>query len=303
MSVQGLLYVPKLNPLRFHVANLGGFWENEIPSMEYSQADVRYCQKYNVKDIFYLQFLATFDFATNATITLIDNDATVIETFTVETQGMLGTLNSYYIKDLIPSTTAGMYFIRVVVPFADGGINVYSEPIYIAEDHDDTIMITYRHTWSIHDCRFGTVNLPMFYLRVEGGLKSDGFAPAGKYTMFTDLDYQPVMLQTQPFNLYKHSFGGSLGLPNWMADKINRAFSLDYTFIDNIQYMRNEGAKMERIGDAFDPRAGWTLELLEVGNDYSERYSGGSGIIHADGVWDDDATVDDERIFSTDTIP
>jgi len=298
-AVQGILYVPLLNPIRFHQVNIGAFWENDIPTPDYQQSDVRYCQKYATGDVLYLQFVADFVFSSGAVVTLIDNDETLIETFTPTEIGTLGTLKVYEIKDALPSVTAGIHFIKITVDFASGSITMYSEPIYIDTSHDDTIMISYRHGFSVHDCIFGGASLPMFYLRVEGGLKSDGFTPAGKFTQYTDLDYQPVMLQTQPFNLYRYVFGDSRGLPNHVADRINRAFSLDYTYIDGIQYMRNEGAKMERNGDAIYPRAGWTLELLKARNDYSERFSGGDEVIH-DGVWDDDAIVDDDKIFSND---
>lgn len=305
-TVQGMLFIPILNPIRFHSVSQGNFWEDEIPSMEYQQPDVRYCQKYEVGDIFYLQFLAAFNMVGVAIVTLVDNDDVTKDTYNVvvnPTRPTLGDLNAFEIKDTIASLDEGVYFVKIVIPFFDGGIILYSEPIHIAATHTDTIMISYRHDFTIQDCIFGGVNLPTFYLRVEGGLKSDGFAPAGKFTQYTDLDFRPVMLQSQPYNLYTWLFGGSLGIPNHMADRINRAFSLDQTLIDNILYMRNEGAKMERNGDNFDPRAGWSLELLKNNNDYSEHWSGDSNIIHKAGVWIDGATVDDKKIFSTDATP
>ena len=300
-SVQGMLYVPILNPMRFHQFGLGAFWEDEIPSPDYQSADdVRYCQKYTTGDILYLQFLADFNFATGATVTLIDNDGNLKTTYTPAAIGTVGALDAYEVKgDFTDATTAGMYFLKIAVDFATGSVILYSEPLHIDSSHDDTIVLSYRHEFPIHDCIFGGRALPTFHLRVEGGLKSDGFTPAGKFTQYTDLDYQPVILQSQPFSLYKYTFGNSRGVPNWMADRINRAFSVDVTLIDNIQYMRNEGAKMERNGESIFPRAGWTLELLKARNDYSERFSGGDEVIH-DGVWDDDAIVDDDKIFSND---
>ena len=299
MSVQGILYTPLLNPIRFHQYGLQDFWENEIATPEYQQSDVRYCQKYATGDTLYLQFVADFTFTGNAVVTFIENDETVVDTLTSALIGTLGSLNVYEVKYLFPSVTAGMHFVKIEVPFATGGIIMYSEPLYVDASHDDTIVISYRHTFSAFDCIFGGVSLPTFHLRVEGGLLSDGFTPAGKFTQYTDLDSEPVMLQSQPFNLYKFLFGASRGLPNYMADRINRAFSVDFTYIDNIQYMRNEGAKLERSGSPMFPRAGWSLELLKARNDYSERFSGGDEVIH-DGVWDDDAIVDDDKVFSND---
>ena len=299
MSVTGLLYIPKLNPLMFHQVNLGDFWQNEIPSPDYQ--DVTYCQLVNGGDIFYLQFLAAFDMTTAATvITLIDNDETVVDTYTVVANGTYGDLSSFYVKDYFAVTT-GVHYIRIVINYADASATFLSEPINIGT-HTDTVFLMYRHSYNIMDCKFGGVDTPMFYLRVKGGLKSDGFAPGGKFTMYTDLDFRPVMLQTQPYSLYKWTFGDGRGIPNWVAERINLAFSLDYTFIDNIQYMRNEGAKLEPNRDGIFPMAGWTLETLQVANEYSSVFSGGGATIH-DGTWDDTRIVDDTKIFSEDETP
>ena len=300
-TVQGTLYVPELNPIRFHRYGIGAFWENMIPTPDYQ--GLRYCQKYVMGDIIYLQFLASFNLAISGTITLIDNNSVVQQTFTIYTGTAYGGLNTYYIKSTFPLIAAGIYFIKILVPFADGSITMYSEPIHLAGSHADTLMLNYRHAHTIFDCLFGGVNLPSFYLRVEGGVKSDGFAPGGKFEMYNDLDQRPVMLQTQPFNLYKLLFGNSYGLPNYMADKINRAFALDYTYINNIQYMRNEGAKLEPAYDGNNPLTSWALECRKVENPYSEKFTGGSAIIFDSGVWDDTKTVDDDKIFSTDTVP
>ena len=299
MSVTGLLYIPKLNPLRFHQVNLGDFWQNQIPSSDYQ--DVKYCQLVNAGDIFYLQFLAAFDMTTADTVvTLIDNDLTVIDTYTVVDNGAYGDLTSFYIKDYFPVTT-GVHYVKITINYADASASFLSEPINIGT-HTDTIFMMYRHSQSILDCKFGGVDLPMFYLRVKGGLKSDGFSPGGKYTMYNDLDFRPVMLQTQPYNLYKWTFGDGRGIPNWVAERINLAFSLDYTFIDNVQYMRNEGAKLEVNRDGNFPMAGWSLETLRVDNAYSEAFTSGGATIH-DGTWDDGRVVDDEKIFSKDESP
>jgi hypothetical protein len=235
-------------------------------------------------------------------ITLIDNNSVVMDTFTVRHEGTYGTLGVYYVKDYFSTVAEGVYFLKIAITFAQGGGIFYSEPLWLGT-HADTIWLSYRHEYSIFDCKFGGVNLPMFYLRVPGGVKSDGFSPGGKFEMYNDLDHRPVMLQSQPFNLYKVLFGDSYGIPNWLADKINRAFALDYTFIDGVRYMRNEGAKMEVIADGNNPLSAWALECLLVDNPYSQHYTGQQSTIMDSGVWEDTKVVDDELIFSTDTTP
>ena len=300
-TVQGTLYIPRLNPMKFHMnSSSDSFWMDAIPTPDWQGAE--YYQPYQIGDILYLQFVSSFNFASTGTVTLINNAGTVQQTFTIYSDGMYGSLYRSYVKSVFPSVTEGVFFIYVLVPFADGSIVMYSEPLHIAASHSDTIMISYRHDYSIFDCKFGGITLPMFNLRVKGGMKSDGFAPGGKFEMYNDLDQQPVMLQTQPFNLYKILFGDGYGIPNWFAERINRAFALDYTYVDGVRYMRNEGAKLEPTIEGNNPLTAWTLECREVANPYSDHFTGGSGIIHDSGVWEDTKTVDDEKIFSTDTV-
>ena len=295
MSVTGAFYIPKLNPFRFHQYNLGDFWENEIPTPD--TPGVQYCQKVKGGDLFEMQFLSAFDMTVGATITLIDNDYTVVNTFTPINAGTYGKLYRSYVKDIFPSVS-GVHFIRISIDFADR-VSFFSEPLSIESSQPDTLFIHYRHEYPIFDCDFGGIDQREFHFRIEGGLKSDGFTPSGKFTMFNDLDYDSVMLQTQPFNVYKWTFGGSRGVPNWMADIINRAFSVDWTVIDGVRYQRNEGAKLEAQRDGPFPMAGWSLETLLKDNDYSEMFTAVGAVIF-DGVWNDEAVVDDTKIFSND---
>jgi hypothetical protein len=110
-------------------------------------------------------------------------------------------------------------------------------------------------------------------IRLEGGLKSDGVTPGGKFDMFQDIEYQSTVLRSTAYNVEKWTFGDGAGIPNWLADKLNRIFGLTSVKINQVEYSRNEGAKMSRSGDADYPLAGWEVELVKSDNPATDQYT------------------------------
>ncbi len=278
-----VIKIPALNPVKFHKDGTGDFFQNLIPFMEDQNA--RYCQKYQYGDLLYIQFLiqgASLVGGVYApTLKLIDNNQNVIYSFHVEatsTAAVYVGYSAYNVTENFPTVAEGVYFLKLAcyVPkdptgFDYAQMTFYSEPLYIKETHDHTVLVKYRLTYNDFDCIF-TDELALHNLRIEGGVRSEGFTPGGKYQMFTDLGYEPVMLQSTPYNVYKWSFGPGAGLPNWMADKLNRIFSCDEVTIDNVGYMRNESAKMEASRESGYPLGGWTIELIKTDKEYSEEF-------------------------------
>jgi hypothetical protein len=107
----------------------------------------------------------------------------------------------------------------------------------------------------------GTVQ-KFFRIRIEGGVNSDGFEPGSKDSFYVDQIRDVVMLDSTPFNVYKFLFGNGSGIPNWLADKLNRILSLNYVEINGRQFVKNEGAKFEPIREKGYPFAAWQTELV-----------------------------------------
>jgi hypothetical protein len=262
---------PYLNPIRFHQVNIGDFAYNQIPSFEYKRG---YNQVYFHTDLPYIQILSEVS-NPFMKIEMLDVYGTVKWTWWPSNSGM--TYDGWFVWHWISyfpyaiQTPSGIYVLKITISDSDGTKLFYSEPINLVDSQENTLKLVYTHDQNEFDIRF--LNTPFsFMMRVEGGVKSDGIAPGGKFTMFQDLDYQSVMLQSQPFNVEKYTFGDSYGIPNWMADKINRIFGLTTVKINDIQYSRNEGAKIERVGDSDYPLAGWTIDLVKTANPYSEQF-------------------------------
>ena len=264
--------VPSLCPLKFHSTS-GSFEYDRIPSMEQKRG---YVQTYLIGDRPYLQLHAPNAYTT-IHVQLIDSDETIYQSWVMPIMPgapKYGDNYVYHWYGTIPTVDEGVYFIRLKIFDQTGIIYLVSEPIMVESSISDFVKIEYTNDLNEFDiiCAGQSWTVFPFLLRIEGGVKSDGLQPGGKYTMFQDLDYQPVMLQSQPYNVYRFTFGPGAGIPGWLADRINRIFSLSSVQIDGVSYMRNEGAKIERVGEDGYPLAGWTLDLLKVENDYSEEF-------------------------------
>lgn len=277
-----VINIPNLNPYRFHKIGSGDFAQNLIPSFE---SAARYAQKVQPGDLFYMQLQISggslWGGVYQPACKLIDNNGNTVHTFQVEQSSgaavYTGWIN-YYFCENFPSVTDGVYYLKLdcYAPkdpngFDYGQFNFLSEPLYIKTSHENTCLINYRLTYNDFDCIF-TDEVARMTLRVEGGVRSEGFQPGGKYQMFSDMDYEPVMLQATPYNVYKFTFGPGNGVPNWLADRLNRIFSCDDITIDGIAYLRNEGAKLEANREGGYPHAGWSIELLKVDAEHSEGF-------------------------------
>ena len=270
--------IPLLNPVRFFREDVGDFFYNFQKEWEYK---ANYCQKYQFGDTPVIQILTPFyqDYQSpDNEMDLVNSLGVVVSTHTFEC--LMAAYGGFLIVMAAPiesTLTEGIYYYRARLRGNSGPINFWSEPMYLKATHDDTVLIEYGHDLNDFDCIFKGTNetppVPLFQIRVEGGLKQDGFVPGGKYTLFQDQDLSPVMLQGVPVNVYRFTFGNNRGIPNYMADKINRLFSLSNTFIDGLAYMRNEGAKLEPIErDPLYPLCSWVMDLALKENKYSDEY-------------------------------
>jgi hypothetical protein len=192
----------------------------------------------------------------------------------------------------------GVYFLRLTIVDSSGSATLYSEPIYLCSSFANTVKLIYSHDENDFDYQFTSSNIYPSMLRVEGGMKSDGLAPGGKYTMFQDQDYNSVMLNSQPYNVEKWTFGPSYGMPNHMADLLNRIFALSDVTIDGVAYSRNEGAKLERAGDTEYPLAGWSIDLVKTENPYSYAFQTAAIPLTADTI---DYTADNALLTADQT--
>ncbi|KAF0196005.1 MAG: hypothetical protein FD166_2732 [Bacteroidetes bacterium] len=268
-----VIKIPHLNHLHFHRYPSESFAPDVIPSFE---EDRIYLQKFvrNIDEI-YFQVHVIPDFVTSIGFYLEGVDGTTLPL----TGSSVGSLNGYDIwhiySDNFWTLPAGVYFVVLEVTVnmgLDDIVKKYvSEPVKMVESLPESLLIKYSHGRNEFDFAFYPDGTPeskrSYFLRIEGGVMSDGFNPGSKDSYFVDQDREVLLLDSRPFNVYEFTFGPGSGLPNWMADKINRILSLSDIRINNESYVKNEGAKLEPVRDKGYPLAGWKIEMVKSETD------------------------------------
>lgn len=268
-----IIKIPHLNPLQFRPYPGGKFACEIIPAHEEKRV---YLQKYQQGDTLKFQVLLLEGAWESVSYKVLD----IYGNVAMESVGLADSVlyNNQYVvwgnnlqEPILGSIGYGVYCIEISITITQAMPLVYyrSEFFEYAETHEETLMIEYSHDGNENEMVFipgGDIQLKRFYqLRVEGGMNSDGFSPSTKDTFYIDQSREVVLLNSIPFNVYKMTFGSGSGLPNWMADKLNRIFGLDYVEIGGKQYIKNDGAKLEPTREKGYPFAGWQIEFVEPG--------------------------------------
>ena len=276
-----VIKIPYLNPLRFHNILSGKFFVDTIPAHEEFKG---YIQKFYKDDTLNFQVLLQKDNYVSATYNLVDSKGSIIHEFTPTIAGVYGSDYDVFapasadkIISLLEENET--YYIHISIltllgSETDTYTDYISDPFTLISNAENTIVLQYTHDANRFDVAFypdplNLLNKQSFCLRVEGGLPSDGFSPESKDVFYVDQPHDTILLDSIPFNTYKFMFGNGAGIPNYIAAKINRIFSLNDVKIDGRSYVKSDGAKLEPIRDKNYPFAAWQLELVEPENNYS----------------------------------
>ena len=188
-----------------------------------------------------------------------------------------GLTNSAY--DIIEEVAAGCYRLKFVILFVDTekeDVTLYSEWFEICDTVENQLLIRYSHPENDYDVAFMfdvDGSYPQtFEALIEGGMWSNDFTPATSEEVYQDQIHDLVTLKSIPFNTIKLTFGTAKGIPNWRADWLNRVFSLDTVTVNNIQYRKAEGAKLESESISRYPYRTWKLEVIKPETTFSNSY-------------------------------
>ncbi|KAF0195632.1 MAG: Uncharacterized protein FD166_2805 [Bacteroidetes bacterium] len=272
-----ILKIPHLNPLHFHRVPDGSFSYDLIP---YFEEKAVYLQKFLGTDTLMFQLQLLVDSWNSVGYRVLDSNGTEFGTYT---GGLAGTLNNYNIwstrttDNILTGLPEGIYYIELTIDLIVTGNSVIrtylSEPFEVVKEITDSLLIQYSHDHNAFDIGFYPSGLAAskrsFQIRLEGGVLSEGFQPGSKDSYFIDQDREVTLLDSQPFNVYRFTFGPSGGIPNWMANKLNRILSLSEVLINGIQYVKNDGSKLESSRDKLYPFAGWVIDLVRVDSEES----------------------------------
>ena len=265
------ILISHLNPVRlFELANDN--WDYfKTPAWETGQ---NYCQKWEKTDTIRIHFAVLDTLSVEATPTLALHDGCGDFVSGLDVSEIILNAAGYNWYEAVADLsliTAGKYLL-VLGGAVDGAtITFYSEPVEIAADFENTLLFEYTHDENDFDLIFVPGSPEpnrTFYFRVEGGFASDGLKPSSKDSMYIDQTHNAQMLSSVPFDVVTLTIGNGAGVPNWIAQKINRIFSCNSVIINGVAYCKNEGAKMEAVRGADYASAGWKVDLV-----YNQNYS------------------------------
>lgn len=267
--------IPRLNPIRFVSAyrqNL--LFTKSIASFE---EPVSFLQIFNRYDTLAFQIAVKRGLNVDFAACIMDVDGN--EKLPIQSTGLSisgGDMDYFEFKTILSSLPEGQYFVQVEIEFngSTKSILLISEPFQVKNLHTDSVLLEYTHDQNDFDILFiPEGKSPRAYsLRIQGGFASDGFLPFAKDTVYKNQEFDTVLLNSTPYSTHKLTLGHAAGIPNWLIDKVNRILSCTCVKIDGVQWVKNEGAKLEATREKNYPMAGWSIELIKANHDYSEAF-------------------------------
>lgn len=175
---------------------------------------------------------------------------------------------AYQFQMAFGSLPEGDYILRMTT----GNLNelhLVSNPICLREKHEGTVLLEYTNSRFHLDVVFETKIV--FQFRVEGSF--DFIKTGGNVTAYEDQKSNPYVLSARPFEVYPLVVGGTFGVPDWVAKKLNYIWSCNKVLVDGREFARSGTAQLEFNEIEGYPLRGITIELREGNNRGSKIFS------------------------------
>lgn len=250
-----------LNPFSFNGDKPDWYYFNHA-------AEKCYYQLFETGDTTMFQILSEVEDFT-ATIIDFETNETVKNLIPVnqETNVIGQDFEVYNVTVNFSDVPEGYYYI--LVEWNDGGQReLYSKPIHLLENHEGTLLFEYKN--SRNDFSVIFTEDTVFHLRVEGTIQN--FEPSSDDEIYNDQKRNATLLSSTPYRLFKLFVGDAKGIPDWMADIVNRIMSCDTVKIDGHFFNKEEGATWEV--NRFDeyPFSGLSIEIQPTFNLFNEEF-------------------------------
>lgn len=123
---------------------------------------------------------------------------------------------------------------------------VVSEPFFVTADTnklEKTTLVQYR--FKDNKQREDVVSIidgdPYFFeFRIPGGFKDSGWSFGVSNEQFNTQNEDVVELYAHDYVIKQFTMGGSIGVPVWYGEMLNRLLTCSYVYFDGKRYARNE---------------------------------------------------------------
>lgn len=266
-TIKYYAYNPQYNSLNTDE----GFY---IENLKFYEDKNNYLQPYQQSDTIRLQWFSTDNTTANFTVQILDKQGKVYTNTTVTQE--TGTYNGMYlytIKLYLYNIPEGNYFVRIRYKHTGTTYSyVLFEPFNLKQIQDNTVRIDYYNSYNDQSVVY-PLNFK-FQLRVKGCITD--VTTESKFNVYENQPFDLEMVAGIPYRIYELTLGVGKGIPEWLSDKLERAFLCDQTYVDGKLYTRNEGAKIEAKKTVGNPLSQYTLKLRDRNNPYSSNY----GMLH-----------------------
>lgn len=243
------------------------------------QTKKHYSQKFSTSDAPTIQMLSDYD---DITVELYDaEDDILVKTYAVTevpNQILNETFKCY--ESIIDFSAIPEGHYQLVVSYKLDSftrIYYYSECLDIKEVHEGTILIEYSNTENNFSMILDSGYKGSF--RVESAILN--MKANSDDEIYNDQKRNATTSYSLPYNTYQFIAGAEEGIPDWMVDKINRAFSFNILWLDGYQFNKVEGAQFEEKRIENYPYSGQTIEIMPVENGFLKQVNT-SGLIPED---------------------
>jgi hypothetical protein len=266
---------PILNPVKFHelepsqVPQYLTKYFDEHPyfdTIDEHQYHQTYCQSWQTSDIIKLQLTSNF---APLTVSLIDSDGRkYYETNMQQVQsGPFPDTAIYEINVSLSTIEEGTYWLQIACG-SPVSLTLISEPLYIRETHETSVLLEYKHYQFKDDLIFETGIV--LAKRVKGKIRYK--SPASVNTLFKDQTNNQTLLDHKGYRVWELIVGDSYGVPDYEIDRISEFFGCSDVWIDGRKFTVADGAKWEEASQEDYPLRGWRIELNEAISRRSKVY-------------------------------
>lgn len=160
----------------------------------------------------------------------------------------------------------GCYYFKITFG-SPVNLTLRSENIILSDNIENTILLEFSQSTYREDMIFETGIQPT--IRIPAVKKFKG--PASKNTLYEDQVLNMSMLRSINYRVWTLSIGGGKGIPDYMADKIDRMLGCKTVLLDNKYYIKTEGSLEPSEEDSY-PLRGWTIDMREKTNRASRHF-------------------------------
>lgn len=160
-------------------------------------------------------------------------------------------------------TTPGVYYYVIRLAYSPDRLYI-SEPIYVRSTWAETVVIECRNDTNKgetgvifnfipnqNDSYLGTFSTPTFRHRVEGDIIS--YVLQDNTAYFEEQDFEVRQMSSYAWKEPILNIGGSEGVPMYLFDKINAAFTCERVYINDTRYTKANGANWQMNEGGYSP--------------------------------------------------